>query len=483
MMFRLLVILLASGLQFHQLASDFRFHPDEALFMSFARRAAVQGDWMLSGPLDKPPLSMYASALSMSAVGTVSDAKGVLRLDARQGEFAGRLPNALLAIALVALIMRLAWDIWRNETAARLAGLLMAASPYLLAFGATAFTDMSLLFWATLALWLAVRRRFGWAGLTLGLAFWSKQQALWALPLIVMFIPRAGRRRWLLGWLGALGLLFAWDAARPETSVFLLGAAHNLPTSPIANPSTWLARLLEWLRLGSWLIAPPLMALIIALAAAGWRKQRPAKMLLLYILTYLTLHTLVAFNQYDRYVLPILPAFVLLMAGGLTQFIGRRRRIGAVMGGLLMLSALTSLDDLPIGGDHSKYEGIDELAAVLNSKPLATVIYDPWLGWELDYYMGTWSDKRRVHYPTPDALAAGALALDEIGARYLVAPAWQTVDPWLKSLETVGFSVSADVQNPRFAVYRLLPPHPKIKTASIESKNAHKTRITNFPNN
>ena len=466
MIFRLLVILLASGLQCHQLAGDFRFHPDEALFMSFARRAAVQGDWMLSGPLDKPPLSLYVSALSMAAVGTVSDDEGVLRLDARQGEFAGRLPNALLAIALVALMMRLAWDIWRNETAARLAGLLMTASPYSLAFGATAFTDMSLLFWSTLSLWLAVRRRFGWAGLTLGLAFWSKQQALWALPLIVMFIPRAGRQRWILGWLGVLGILFAWDAARPETSVFLLGAAHNLPTYPIANPSTWLARLSEWLRLGSWLIAPPLTALIIALAAAGWRKQRPAKTLLLYILAYLTLHTLIPFNQYDRYALPILPAFVLLMAGGLTRVIGQWR-IAAVMGGLLMLSALTSLDNLPIGGDHRKYQGIDELAAVLNSKPLATVIYDPWLGWELDYYMGPWSDKRRVHYPTPDALAAGALDLDEIGARYLVAPAWQTVDPWLKSLEAVGFSVSADVQSPRFAVYRLLPPQPKTKTATF----------------
>ena len=466
MIFRLLVILLASGLQFHQLAGDFRFHPDEALFMSFARRAAVQGDWMLSGPLDKPPLSMYISALSMAAVGTVSDDKGVLHLDTRKGEFAGRLPNVLLAIALVALTMRLAWDFWRNERAARLAGLLMTVSPYLLAFGTTAFTDMSLLFWSTLSLWLAVRRRFGWAGLALGLAFWSKQQALWTLPLIIMFIPRANRRRWLLGWLGVLGLLFAWDAARPETSVFLLGAAHNLPTSPIANPSTWLTRLSEWLRLGSWLIAPPLTALIIALAAAGRRKQRPAKTLLLYILAYLTLHTLIAFNQYDRYVLPILPAFVLLMASGLTRFIGQWR-IAAVIGGLLMLSALSSLHNLPIGGDHSKYEGINELAAVLNSKPLATVIYDPWLGWELDYYMGPWSDKRRVHYPTPDALAAGALALDEIGARYLVAPAWQTVDPWLKSLESVGFSVSADVQIPRFAVYRLLPPHPKTKTATF----------------
>ena len=42
------------------------------------------------------------------------------------------------------------------------------------------------------------------------------------------------------------------------------------------------------------------------------------------------------------------------------------------------------------------------LARHLNGKPVATVIYDPWLGWELGYYLGVWHDKRRVHYPDAD---------------------------------------------------------------------------------
>ena len=52
---RLLVLLLACFLQIRQLGLDRRFDPDEAHFMTFARDAAVKGDWMLPGALDKPP--------------------------------------------------------------------------------------------------------------------------------------------------------------------------------------------------------------------------------------------------------------------------------------------------------------------------------------------------------------------------------------------------------------------------------------------
>ena len=459
MVLRLLVILLASCLHVHQLTRDIRFHPDEAHFMRFARHAAVNGDWMLPGALDKPPLSIYASAVSMVFFGIVADDDGVLHLEAHQGEFAGRLPNVWLAIALTALLMRLARDIYRRESIALLAGLLMAASPYMLAFGATAFTDMSLLFWSMLTLWLILRRRFLLAGLALGLAFWSKQQAVWTLPLILVFIPHqpgTGWRRWLFGWLFGLALLMLWDAARAETSLFLLGGAHNLPASLLAAPASWLARLTAWLGLASWLIAvPPLTLTMVAVAVASRGKcRRMERLLLIYILAYLAAHTLLAFNQYDRYLLPIAPLLVLLMTGRLT----RRASMAALTGGLLILSALWSVNsDMP-GGDRSQYEGIDALADYLNGKPVAAVIYDPWLGWELGYYMGQWSDKRRVHYPTPETLAAGALELDEIGARYLVAPRGQAVDVWLASLGDVGFSVFADYQSERFIVYRLRPP-------------------------
>jgi len=143
---RLLIVLLAGVLQFHQLGRDIRFHPDEASFMTYARGAAVNGDWLLPGALDKPPLSIYLGAISMVATGLVADDKGVLRLDPLAGEFAARLPNVIMAILLVSLLMRLWRDVFSAEAAARAAGLLTALSPYVLAFGATAFTDLGLLF-------------------------------------------------------------------------------------------------------------------------------------------------------------------------------------------------------------------------------------------------------------------------------------------------------------------------------------------------
>ena len=109
------------------------------------------------------------------------------QLDPLVGEFAGRLPNVMLAVLLVALLMRLAGQITGDDSPAILAGLLAACSPYLLAFGATAFTDMSLLFCLALALLSVQSRQFGKAGLALGLAFFCKQQALLLLPAFCSF--------------------------------------------------------------------------------------------------------------------------------------------------------------------------------------------------------------------------------------------------------------------------------------------------------
>ena len=104
--FLLLLILLAgAAIQFHALVQDVRFYPDEALFSTFARNAALNGDWLLHGDLDKTPLSIYASALSMNFV-AAQTRNGVLDFDPRLGEFAARLPGALASIVLIAVDLR-----------------------------------------------------------------------------------------------------------------------------------------------------------------------------------------------------------------------------------------------------------------------------------------------------------------------------------------------------------------------------------------
>ena len=468
------ILLFASLLQFHQLTRDLRFLPDEAYFMTFARHAAVQGDWLLPGALDKPPLSLYLSAVSMAASGNRADADGVLHLDPRLGEFAGALPNVMLAIMHTALTMRLAWRLFRDLPTSLFAGLLTAASPFMLTFGASAYTDMGLLLFSTAAFFFALSRRWALAGLALGVAFWSKQQAVFVAPLLVALMMRGSCNRAVyLRFLIPLGIvcsaLLLWDASRPETSIFLLAAANNAPADIFAHPVTWLARALTWLQFSGWLLGPPAVTgALVAFSAFSARARRPRlplsarlRVLLFTVVIYSFAHVVFNFNLYDRYVLLMLPLLTLLVAGGVAEFSRAFAcyRASVIIVGLIVLGGIWTLNgESPIGGDRTEYADIDALAAHLNSKPVATVIYDPWLGWQLGYYLGSWHDKRRVHYPTADALVEGALALDETGHRYLVAPIDQPLESWLAALRDVGFSLSVDYQSERFVVYRLKPP-------------------------
>jgi hypothetical protein len=125
---------------------------------------------------------------------------------------------------------------------------------------------------------------------------------------------------------------------------------------------------------------------------------------------------------------------------------------------LLIIPAINAAEGrTAINDEYRQYEGIDDLAAYLNSKPVATVIYDRWLGWELAYYMGQWTDKRRVYYPTPDELVRGALNLCEIGSRYLPAPAQKPINPWLEALWEAGFDVAQVYETRNFVVYEIIP--------------------------
>lgn len=467
-----LLLLCASFAQFHQLSRDLRFLPDEAFFMTFARGAAVNGDWLLPGSLDKPPLSIYLSAWSMVAFAIRADADGVLQLDPHIGEFGSRLPNACLAILFTALMMRLARRMHSCRWAALLAGLLAATSPFLLAYGASAFTDMSLLFCSAAALYFALEDRWALAGAALGLAFWSKQQAAFAAPLIIMILAaRGGRRRdWLSLGLALAGFgaaLLIWDGARQEASIFLQAAVNNSPASWLVKPFSWLERFADWLGLGLWLLGPPLVTgVLLACAGFGLMMRRGARtgrrrslalerVLLLYVIGFLGAHAVFRFNLYDRYLLLALPPLIILAAGRVARASpSRGLRLG--LAALLIAGGLWSLIEGLDSGSASA--GIDRLADHLKAKPVAAVIYDPWLGWELGYYLGQWHDKRRVHYPTAEALAAGALALDEIGDRYFVAPVDQPHDAWLAALRRAGFGIALDYERDRFIVYRLTVP-------------------------
>jgi 4-amino-4-deoxy-L-arabinose transferase-like glycosyltransferase len=483
-----LILLLASAIRFHALIGDARFHPDEALFATFARRAAVQGDWLLHGPLDKTPLSIYANALSMMLVGVRPLPNGVLTLDVHQGEFAARVPATFASILLVAVMYAAARSLYRRRSTSAmplLAMLLTALSPMAVAFSATAFTDGLMLLCIALAFWRASAGRWLWAGIWLALGYACKQQALLYLPLLALLYLLPPRRpfiatliRLLLPLAIMFGILALWDNARGEiTGVWTLALANNEPSRLVRSDEV-IPRLAKWAGYADTLAVPLTLPLatVALFAFIYYVRSQPRRrdtfidlLLVLYITVYAGLHWLVALNIYDRYLLPLLPPIALFFARGLDwgwEYTKKHNIPKLIFAPLLLCAFAFCLftswraaeGHTSVGGDRGQHTGIDQLAAYLDSKPLGTIIYDHWLGWELGYYLGTWSNKRRVYYPNPDVLAADARLQPDPAPRYLPAPADQPISPWLEALREAGFGVSLVYQASGFVVYQLIPP-------------------------
>jgi len=426
---------------------------------------------------------------------------GVLDLNIYKGEFAARLPNIFASILLVAVVMRLVDKLVHSRAVhepllqAILGGLLIGCSPFLIAFGATAFTDVYMVLFAMLSLWMMLAGRGRWSGFWWVLSFASKPQALFFLPLILLVNGRAVARPYklllnsfFLNAIVGIGVLFLWDVLRPGESVFLLGTVNNTPGNFFAPLTEIPQRITIWWEYTGWLFGTIwIFVVLIMLALFGWWRKRQQinhrlnAILLLWIIGYVAFHIVSGVNTYDRYWLPLLPVVVIAMARYSGIFWGGSRTASTGVGlsnqrwaryiaplhiaKLLSIFIITLLIgwqashiNLPFGGDAGHHQGIDEVAIFLNEKPVATVIYDHWLGWHLGYYLGQWTDKRVAYYPTPEALIMDALSLDEQGIRYLPVPYYANPTDWLAALQEANFEVFIALETDRITLYGLIPP-------------------------
>lgn len=487
----ILIILLGAWLRFDALRQDVRFHPDEALFATFARNAAVHGQWLLPGALDKPPLSLYASALSMHLFGVVVNDKDVLDLDLRIGEVSARLPDAFAGIFTIALVYALGHTLCESSVGL-CAALLTALSPRLVSYSATAFTDPLMLMFMTAALVAEARKRAAWSGMLLALAFAAKQQALFYAPLLVVFLiyGHGGDALYLaastnvfknlarfgLALFFGVVLLLLWDAARPEDSIFALAAVNNDPERVLVRGDELLPRLGIWLSyaatiFGAWWLT---FGVIIAGFVVGWsgnwaKRTRSIVFLQVYVVGYFGLHWVFAFNTYDRYLLPIVPLLAVIGGHGIIfvyhQIANSAEKNFSVfslralrLGGLIWLVIVMLFSQISFPDDNrARDTQIIDLATFINAQSLGTIIYDHWLGWQMGYYIGAWSDKRRVYYPDAETQAADAVLNPERAPRFIIAPDTVEITPWLDALEQVGFEVerSPAYHSPDYAAYKV----------------------------
>ncbi len=466
-----LLLLIGAGLRLQYLADAEPLHPDEALFATLGRRMVQQQDWLLNGATtDKPPLTYLLVGLSLTGVG--------------QSEFAARLPAVFASLIGAAAFFALTRRFSKRRPTAHLGLLIYLLSPIEIAFAPTIFQDTLMLACVLLSAVFATHQKWSWTGALMGLAWVMKPTALWVLPLVIG-IGIFSSPSWSLenappislatilhrtkffvfGALLTLVPILAWDVARPQQSFVTLGGYNNNP-GRFVRPDEVESRAGAWLRLLADAFGGSIIGGMIFLMVVGWlvftaKKQHPTRwiswIIALFVVWYLGLYWLVAFSVRMRYVLPIIPFILLLVALAIAE-LASRWRIGFSAIAIVLVMAHPALTARPLSREPQEFDlqAIDELADTLNHDFAGRIVYDYWLGWELGWYLGGDTDVWLVYFSTPEELAAHLQT--ERGARYLVAPNEELAQMWVYLLNLKNVQTTPIRHIHDFVIYEVMPP-------------------------
>ena len=463
-----------------------RFHQDEAIYGYWALKVVTgQDPWLTQAPVDKPPLFIYALALSLALFGPT--------------ETAARLPSEVASAASLLLLFALVRRLYDVPTAL-IALVLLALSPFDILFAPTAFTDPLMVMWVLAALVAAAYGRWGWAGLFLGLGLATKPQAALFLPLVLAVglfaAPKTPIRslpapspapapgggpceaqgkpegsllfawggRWarlLVPLVVVVGLAFLWDGLRANSTGFLRQSIDSYGGWRWAPPQAWADRADQWRALLVYFTGSPLLnaclvvglplRLFYDLLGSGDRRRAALDWSLAgFCGLFLLIHTAIDFNIWDRYLLGLMPCLAILLARTLIlpfDLIGRlaprlrpgRAVYGVGIAALCLVVLLRPAQDaassrFPIGGDHGAYGGFESLVSYFRGQvPGGAVVYHQRLGWHYSFYMYNFPYLFQ-YYASPGELAGDAVKRPGV-PRYVAIPSWQsaTQSQWLLS--------------------------------------------------
>lgn len=429
--------MLGAALRVSMLARDVRFHPDEALYATYARSMALHDNWLLQDvtvPLDKPPLGLSLTALGFMLTGV--------------SEFSGRWPTVFISLIGMAAGYGLARRVYDTRTALVVLGLL-GLSPFDVAFAATLFHDPALTLWLILTAWGLASGQWRLAGISAALSLWTKQSAIQFLPIFVLIGLSGARSTWswrmarrLIVQFGVplalgIGLLAAWSAARAAPVDFWSLGVINPGALRLIRSDEVLPRLWRWIDLLGYAVgvAPSLLLAVVALMPAKTEADAPAlttAVIALGVIGTLMLYWLLAYNTYDRYLQPLIVLVVLLVARGL-------RRLPVVMTLVVIVLMLPVTwqaihSEIGVGVAAETARGIDRLAARIRTLPDEALIHQYWVDWELGYYLGDPASETLptlVYQPSPEALAR-FVCTQTSRTHYLslpreVAPRWLSI--------------------------------------------------------
>lgn len=481
-----LVVLLAFLLQIHGLFAN-TFHSDEALFASWARHIAVWKDpLLLTQPVDKPPLLFYLQALFYPLQGPV--------------EWAARLPNFIVSILLVPLTAVFFRRIYRDEWGLAATAVVVALTPLTIQFSATAFTDPLLTFWLIGALvWLQVASGGSprhpvtlspshplTSGLFFGLATATKYQAWLFLPLLLglAWLAGYGRRQWAR-WLSGLGIVvgfvFIWEFARSGPFSLWSNQVGNFGGVRLIWSWELWPRLLAWIDLGQTAISPIMLVIfiIVVMVLVGYSLRRDDGtvrvdcLLILFLIGYMLLHWLLAVPVWDRYLLPLVPLFAVLIGRcvmilrywdirvfniSISQYPYIKYLLIALIVFILLLPAWAArYGRFSIGGTPLADDGAAEIARYLQDKPYGTVLYDHWYSWQWRYHL---FDKGVYvsWFPHSGSLIEelSVFGGDE-NERFLVLPDTAVAQPIIRVVVEAGFQLQPVAREGKIALYQIVP--------------------------
>ena len=478
---RLLCILILVGFGLRLVMLDrFRFHQDEALYSYWALRFLHDDPLFLEQWIDKPPLFVWLLAYCFKALGATEASARLLNIGV-----------SLLTIPVVAAVARRAW----TPAAGAIAAATFALNPFAVSFSPTAFTDPLLVLAGVCSLYAALRSRPFLAGLCLGAAIMTKQQGVFFVPLALAILmagnPKA-RALCTAGLRAAAGLavtvlpVLYWDSLRwaVAPSPWDLGA-RNYAALELLPLDQWPERLASIAGLLWYLTASPVVwtvliaaviAAVIAASVQGVVKVRPerpsqsqrnnalAVLLCGWIGLYWGVHAAFSLPVWDRYFLPLAPAFAILCGWFGSRILAsasqlwRSAAIGLWIVLLLPGAVQAARGGFPIGGDHGAYEGLREASAWLDQhSPEGAVLYHQSLGWHFQFYL--FENPRRYTarwVATPVALADDA-AKRPHSTRYVIAPAWQPLRNFHPHLASRELELVQRVREGQFTIYELVP--------------------------
>ena len=465
------LILLGFGLRLVML-DRFRFHQDEALYSFWALNFLHDDPRFLEHWIDKPPLFIWLLAYCLKALGATEASARLLNIGI-----------SVLTIPVVAAIAKRAW----TPAAGVVAATVFTLNPFAISYSPTAFTDPLLVLAGVCSLFAAQSSRPFLAGLCLGAAVMTKQQGVFFVPLTlavliagnpnVKAIATAGLRVAGGVALTVLPILY-WDSLRwaVAPSPWDLGV-RNYGALELLSVEAWpdrvvrIADLLWYLTASNfvWIVLTAATVLAVVFVPRTGFAQSKRNSVLVVLLCgwaglYLAIHAVFSLPVWDRYLLPLAPAFAILCGWLGARILAsdsslwRQIVVGLWLVLLLPVGVQAARGEFPIGSDHGAYDGLREASAWLDSQsPAGAVLYHQSLSWHFQFYMYENPRDYTLRWiASPVALADDA-AKRPRSARFIIAPAWQPLRNFHPQLAARELELVQRAKEGNFTIYELMP--------------------------